>query len=344
MKIIYVKRRIIDTFWRKVPKMLRQWYYFWGREGFFRASLHYQNEITEIPFSKLKRKPSDWISKYDVIVFDFLFNKQKGETNFAALREGLKQLKKIPTDVPRVLLVANDAAFNLPDNEIMDYFDIVFKREPFKDRSKYSLSDKNVEKILPTMISCHFVPASRLNFKKIQPAESGFSEPTGEFEHDVSFIGTETSDERIKVVKTLLESDYNFFGGLQEKRSELPEKLKAKRLNKKDYIRTIRNSKINLALEGCGEFTYRHLELWWACAFMLCSPSINELELPLKVEDGVHYVTYKSKDDLLDKIGYYLAHPEERKQIALNGRRAFEEGYNFEKHGAYINRQLKALT
>jgi hypothetical protein len=324
--------------------MLRQWYYFWGREGFFRAALHYQNDVTEISFSKLQKKTSAWISKYDVIVFDFLCNKQNRKTNFEALREGLKKLNNIPASIPRALLVANAAAFNLPDNEIMDYFDIVFKREPFKDRSKYSMSEKNINKIHPTMISCHFVPASRFNLKKIQPSESGFSEPADDFKYEVSFIGTETSDERIKVVETLLESDYNFFGGLREKRSELPDKLKAKRLNKKDYIRTIRNTKINLALEGCGEFTYRHLELWWACAFMISSPSINELELPMDVEDGVHYITYESEDDLLEKIDYYLEHPEERKQIALNGRKAFEEGYDFEKHGEYITRQLKALT
>ncbi len=347
MKILYVKRQIVDTIWKKIPKKIRQWYCFWGREGFFRASLHYHNEVTEIFLKHLENKSQSWINKFDLIIFNFRANHapHKDSYGFNTLWDWVEEFKNKIQNKPVVLLDVNASAGKTGNNDLLDNFDLVFKREIFRANIKYnSLKPTNRAKLRTTMLSCHFVSASRFNFKEINIEEEGFRSPAEEFEHDVFFVGKDTSQERRALVDRLLDSEYDFYGGLQEKKEKLPERLKTKRLGKKEYIKTIRNSKINLAPEGLGEFTYRHLEIWWACAFMLCSPSINELELPLDVEDGVHYVTYESEDDLLDKIDYYLKHPQQRKQIAQNGRKAFEDGYDFEKHGEYITGALKSIV
>ena len=93
---------------------------------------------------------------------------------------------------------------------------------------------------------------------------------------------------------------------------------------------------INLALEGKGEFTFRHLEILASCSFMLCQSSINQLDLPLPLLDGKHFVSFENKDDLLEKINYYLKNKNLRYEIALNGRRVLEEYYSPKKHGNYL--------
>ena len=54
--------------------------------------------------------------------------------------------------------------------------------------------------------------------------------------------------------------------------------------------------------------------------------------------DGVDYVSYSSKDDMLDKIAYYLSHENERREIAANGlRRTKEENTYVHRLGEMIN-------
>ena len=45
-------------------------------------------------------------------------------------------------------------------------------------------------------------------------------------------------------------------------------------------------------------------------------------------EDGTDYVSFSSKEDLLEKISFYLKNPEERIRIAENGMRKVIELYN----------------
>ena len=69
---------------------------------------------------------------------------------------------------------------------------------------------------------------------------------------------------------------------------------------------------------------------------MLCQNSINELELPLPLIDGKHFVTFESKEDLVEKISFYLKNNSSRNEIALNGRKALEEHYSPKKHGELL--------
>jgi spore maturation protein CgeB len=104
----------------------------------------------------------------------------------------------------------------------------------------------------------------------------------------------------------------------------------------KKYLESIYNSSINLALEGKGEFTFRHLEILASCSFMICENSINKIELPLPLIDGKHFVTFETKDDLLNKIKFYLKNDKSRHEISLNGRKVLEDYYSPKKHGRDI--------
>src|SRR5690625_2322308 len=84
-----------------------------------------------------------------------------------------------------------------------------------------------------------------------------------------------------------------------------------------------RSSIVNLALEGYGQFTYRHRECWALSSFMISSPSVNEVKLPFEAVDGTHYVTFRDSDDLVEKVKYYMEHADEREEIVKNGRQLF---------------------
>ena len=46
-------------------------------------------------------------------------------------------------------------------------------------------------------------------------------------------------------------------------------------------------------------------------------------------EEGVDYVYYDSREDMYNKIGYYLEHDEERRQIAKNGHDKVLRGHSY---------------
>jgi spore maturation protein CgeB len=128
-----------------------------------------------------------------------------------------------------------------------------------------------------------------------------------------------------ELVEFLYDKKFNFFGRVED--TKIP-------FN--DYLSAIYDSSINLALEGKGEFTFRHLEILASCSFMLCQNSINDLELPIPLVDGKHFVTFDNKEDLLEKTNFYLKNDSLRNEIALSGRKALEEYYSPKKHGELL--------
>lgn len=48
-------------------------------------------------------------------------------------------------------------------------------------------------------------------------------------------------------------------------------------------------------------------------------------------EPGEDFVYYESRQDLMDKIGYYLENPEERKRIAKNGHDKVKQGFSYKE-------------
>jgi spore maturation protein CgeB len=72
----------------------------------------------------------------------------------------------------------------------------------------------------------------------------------------------------------------------------------------------------------------------------MCHNEINKLDLPIPIKDGEHFVTYQNKEDLLEKINFYLKNEKLRKEIALNGRRLLEDEYSPKKHGQLIMKKI----
>ena len=58
-------------------------------------------------------------------------------------------------------------------------------------------------------------------------------------------------------------------------------------------------------------------------------------------EPGVEIETFRDEKELLDKIGYYLAHPDKREEIALRGQARCLRDYSIEKRAAELDQIIK---
>ncbi len=220
--------------------------------------------------------------------------------------------------IKKVIVDSTDTSVNFIKDEILNGFDYVIKREKNK-----SISNK---KYFTTMLPCKLInyrfskKGENINWNKI-----GKTEPNRNPEYDIFFSGQPTSENRIELVNFLKSKNYNFFGGVENSI-----------ITYDQYLKCIYNSSINLALKGKGEFTFRHLEILASSSFLLCDKSISQLELPIPLEEGKHFVSFENKEDLIKKIDFYLNHQELRKEIALNGRQLLEKNYSPKKHGDEI--------
>ena len=87
------------------------------------------------------------------------------------------------------------------------------------------------------------------------------------------------------------------------------------------YLNHFRRTAINLNLvNGNAEtgLNMRHFEITAAGGFMLC---YDQAELADHFTPGKECAVFESEQDLLDKIQYYLSHPEERAAIARAGQK-----------------------
>ena len=64
----------------------------------------------------------------------------------------------------------------------------------------------------------------------------------------------------------------------------------------------------------------------------------------LLFEDGKHYVVYRSIDDLIDKIGYYLDHLDEAQRIALQGYHYLLSRHTYEHRARELCAMIKDLS
>jgi spore maturation protein CgeB len=92
-----------------------------------------------------------------------------------------------------------------------------------------------------------------------------------------------------------------------------------------------RNSKINLNItlrSIQSGIPLRCMDIMGAGGFLL---SNYQPELAEYFEVGKEVVLYESREDLMQKINYYLHHEEERQEIARCGQRKVEENYSYRK-------------
>tara|TARA_B100001057_G_scaffold334058_1_gene334651 strand:- start:1087 stop:2094 length:1008 start_codon:yes stop_codon:yes gene_type:complete len=283
--------------------------------GYIDAAIHSNAYVLELPYNYCII-----FSKILNFFFDGIFVNWKF-TNYRKDLEDLEsKLYKLSKKfkIKKVIIDGTDRSINLIKDDILNGFDYVIKRE--KNRS---ISNK---KFFTTILPCKLIDYKILNNEEnIDWEKIGNSIPNLNPKYDIFFSGQQSSKSRKELIEFLKSKKYNFFGRAEN--SKIPFK---------EYLATIYNSSINLALEGKGEFTFRHLEILASCSFMVCQSSINELELPLPLLDGKHFVSFENKDDLIEKINFYLKNDKLRNDIALSGRRVLEEYYSPKKHGEFL--------
>jgi uncharacterized protein YlzI (FlbEa/FlbD family) len=283
--------------------------------GYIDTALHSNAYVLELPYNYCLI-----FSKILNLFFDGIFINWKF-TNYRKdkidIEEKLLKLSK-KYNIKKVIVDGRDTSIDVIEDQILDGFDYVIKRE----KNKKILNKKYLTTILPCRLVNHKISKKKeyINWSNI-----GNPKPNENPKYDIFFSGQKTSNYRKQLIEFLHSKDYNFFGRVENEKIPFDQ-----------YLSAIYASSINLALEGKGEFTFRHLEILASCSFMLCQNSINELELPLPLVDGKHFVTFESKEDLIDKINFYMKNNSLRNEIALNGRKALEEYYSPKKHGEFL--------
>ncbi len=287
--------------------------------GYIDAAIHSNASVLELPYNYCLI-----FSKILNLFFDGIFVNWKF-TNYRRDKEDLeKKLLRLSKlfKIKKVIVDGRDQSLNIIENKILEKYDNVIKREKNKQ-----ISDK---KYLTTILPCRLIDYNVLKNKEyINWSIIGNSQPNKSPAYDIFFSGQKSSKYRKEFIEFLQSKDYNFFGRVEDLKIPFDQ-----------YLSAIYSSSINLAFEGKGEFTFRHLEILASCSFMICQSSINELELPLPLIDGKHFVTFKNKEDLLEKINFYLKNEKLRNEIALNGRKVLEEHYSPKKHGEFLFRKI----
>ncbi|MCP4088695.1 MAG: glycosyltransferase family 1 protein [Gammaproteobacteria bacterium] len=339
LKILYVTRKWFKDWSNKsIVKSTSAWLKrkeFTGQGGFFEASLFSSCNVDTMPIERVVKKTDFINSSYDIVIVNSKFHKRAAHVNNFKWIDSLK--------IPAVLFYGGAKAHKLHSDEILDYFDLVYKRELLQDLSRYNNSDNNRQKLRTTMLSCPIVRT-----QKTQPIQLGEipvpKKLSDSYEYDIFFSGdTRTNKIRKEIVERLSRESFVFYGGLYNNKIS-DENYTQKRFGLDEYKSTIRNSKISLALEGWGQFTYRHLEVWCLGGFSLSTPSIRDIQLPFaNPQEGIHYVAFDGLDDLVSKVSYYLEHDEEREKIANAGRSLFEKIYDPIAHGKEIETELRLL-
>ncbi|MDK2858729.1 MAG: hypothetical protein PWQ89_1848 [Verrucomicrobiota bacterium] len=324
---------------------LRKWrntlrgYEISGQDGFFVASLYNCCNVTERDLAWLKKNLSTVDSNFDTLFINY----KSDEKSTGIDREALLFLNR--TSIQKILVVTNAKAADLPGDPLLDLFDIVFKREHYVDLDRYPVSSVNKAKIRNTMLGCPLIRTTTRNVHTIRPASLGFTAPSEQFSHDLFFSGKTTSPIRLNAMERLHKEGFNVLGGLNAHKKyddPIPPALLSPRFSRNGYIQAVRGSKINLALEGYGEYTFRHNEILFLCSFMISTPSIRGLKLPLHLIENKHYVCFEDLDDLVDKVRYYLVNESERQTISRAGRDLFEKEYDLKKHGQYIKQAIQS--
>ena len=294
------------SFKRKITK---------NTSGYIDAAIHSNAFVLELPYTYciIFSKILNYL--FDGIFINWKFQNYRQDK--LDLENKLFNLSK-KFNIKKVIVDSTDKSINKIKDEILEGFDFVIKRE----NNKITSSKKYFTTILPCTL---------IDYKILKNKESinwnfiGHSKPNYNPSYDIFFSGQTTSPYRREIIDYLHSQDFNFFGRAENFKIPF-----------KEYLSVMYSSSINLALEGKGEFTFRHLEILASCSFMICSSSINDLELPIPLIDGKHFVSFKNKEDLLEKINFYLKNKELREEIALNGRNILEKYYSPKKHGEIL--------
>ena len=313
-----------------------------GQDGFFEASLHHACSVERRTYYEACKMGASQMKHYDAIIVNAKSGFPRKDSD--AAREHIRKWGR-----PAAIFIGQAQAREMIPDQVADLFDIIFKREPFKDLGQYSLSNKNRAKIVPTLLSNPLVHLSW----RFKSRNTGHTLPKYGFEyqktHDVYFsgkLGLHRFDNRVAAWERVTAEfgDLRFKGGLASNGDvEVPAHLKGELMEKPEYLNTLLTTKVNLALSGIGPFTHRHLELFYAGAFALSNNDIEPLWLRAPVIKGQDYAAFDTEDEMIDMIRHYVAHDAEREAIAKNGRACFERLYDVPAHAVELRDALQKV-
>ena len=156
---------------------------------------------------------------------------------------------------------------------------------------------------------------------------------------DVCFIGNLRMPKREKYIQYLQLHGINVYirGGQGPTDKIIPWE---------EYTDILNRSKIslNFCLNGCGDSQMKgRVTETMACNTLLIEDEGTETSRFF--DEGIDFVMAHNKEDMLDKVKYYLEHDREREQIAASGHRKITElytarnawGYTFEEMGFAMN-------
>ncbi len=140
----------------------------------------------------------------------------------------------------------------------------------------------------------------------------------------------ETVLERREILK-LLGDRFSLDHYASREAKDLPVHYKGYAEYWKQMPRIFARSKINLNItlrSILSGIPLRVIDILGAGGFCLTN---YQAELPEYFENGRELVWYESREDLLEKVAYYLSHEEERRQIAAAGQQRILQDFTYEK-------------
>jgi len=141
--------------------------------------------------------------------------------------------------------------------------------------------------------------------------------------YDICFVGHICNDKRVNFLDDMFKAFPNFWYG-QRKFEEAAE--------------IFCKSRIVLNTAAVDDINMRIFETLLTKSFLLTEwvPTFKGM-----FKDGVHFVTYKTSEEAVEKAQYYLDHPEEREKIAQAGYDLVKEYHTYENRAETI---LKEFT
>lgn len=140
-----------------------------------------------------------------------------------------------------------------------------------------------------------------------------------------------TSVERIEILKMLSESGLSISHFAAEQEASLDKvKYMGYVTYDEEMPKVFRNSKINLNISLrsiLSGIPLRCMDVMGSGGFLL---SNYQPELAVFFEDGAEMVMYTGRDDLINKIHYYLNNEDERINIAIRGQKKIEQEFSYD--------------
>jgi hypothetical protein len=335
MKVLYIKEHIHRKSLKdKVKLKLRDIIYYAGTGAFY-TILHFAFKVKEINLVKALKSINKINRGYDLLVVNW-----RSYSPHKLRVEYIKELGK-KVKLSKILYVREDRIEVMPDNEVLDLYDLIIKEHPYKDLNKYNISEENKRKIYPSIL---ISPLDR----KVRPHLlakfcalffSFTSKQRNKIYHklyDVFFIGRASNKNHLreKVWKNIKKENFKLAGGIQKRNKKyyFAGIDTVKHYSRKKYFKLLKQSKVNLAIDGIGAMTHRHYEIMGLEEFMISSPSVRDFKFFINEEpkEGIHFVVYDNLEDLISKIKYYLNHPKEREIISKNAKKLYDQEYNIE--------------